>query len=97
MNQAMGTAPVRGPSRVPLTNQPILCCAFGIVYRLGHPVGTDHMHVSITAVHYHADAIKGVSVLIVPDVDVVSRRLYVSVAAKGAWKYIQDSFLSAWS
>lgn len=55
------------------------------------------MHVALAAVHYHADAIKGIPVLIVPDVDVVSGRLYVSVAAKGAWKYIQNSFLSAGS
>lgn len=78
-----------------MANQSFSRGAFGIVYGLGHPVGADHMHVALATVHDHADAIKGVSVLIVPDVDVVSGRLYVSVAAKGAWKYIQDSFLSA--
>lgn len=55
------------------------------------------MHVALATVHDHADAIKGVSVLIVPDVDVVSGRLYVSVAAKGAWKYTKNIFLSAGS
>lgn len=55
------------------------------------------MHVALTAVHYHADAIKGVSVPIVPDVDVVTGRLYVSVAAKGSWENIQNVFLSAGS
>lgn len=55
------------------------------------------MHVALAAVHYHADVLDGVSLSIVPNIDVVSGRLYVSVATKGAWKYIQDSFLSAGS
>lgn len=46
------------------------------------------MHVALAAVHYHADVVKGVSVLIVHDGDVVSGRLYVRVAAKRARKYI---------
>ena len=80
-----------------MTNQPILCGAFGIVHGLAHPVGTDHMHVALAAVHNHAAAIKGVSVLIVPDIDVVWGGFDVSVAAKGARKNIQNVFLSAGS
>lgn len=53
------------------------------------------MHVALATVHYHADVVKGVSVLIVHDVDVVSGRLYVRVAAKRARKYIQNDFPSA--
>lgn len=47
------------------------------------------MHVALAAVHYHADIVKGISVLIVPDIDVVSGGFDVSVAAKGARENIQ--------
>lgn len=53
------------------------------------------MHVALAAVHYHADVIKGVSILIVPDIDVVSGGFDVSVAAKGARENIRNAFLSA--
>lgn len=53
------------------------------------------MHIALAAVHYHADVVDGVPLGIVPHIDVVSGRLYVSIATKGAWKYIKDSFLSA--
>ena len=55
------------------------------------------MHIALAAVHYHAGILDGVPLGIVPHIDVVSGRLYVRVAAKGAWKYIQNIFLSAGS
>lgn len=83
------------PSCVPLANQSVPRSTFGIVHRVGNPIGTDHMHVALATVHYHADVVKGVSVLIVHDVDVVSGRLDVRVAAKRARKYIRNDFPSA--
>lgn len=55
------------------------------------------MHIALAAVHYHADVVDGVPLGIVPHIDVVSGWLYVRVAAKGAWKYIKNIFLSAGS
>lgn len=55
------------------------------------------MHIALAAVHYHADVVDGVPLGIVPHIDVVSGWLYVRVAAKEAWKYIKNIFLSAGS
>lgn len=83
MSQTMTVTLARGPSRVPLANQSVTRGILGIVHRVGNPIRPDHMHVALATVHYHADVVEGVSVLIVHDVDVVSGRLYVRVAAKG--------------